>query len=555
MTRRLAAILAADVIGYSKLMSEDQDGTLAALRRLRSEVFAPAVASKRGKIIKSMGDGWLVAFDSAEDAVTCAMHVQDRLTTDPAVKLRIGVHTGDVVHQDEDVFGDGVNIAARLEEISPHGGVAISDAVWGALDGTLKPSFDDQGEKTLKNIAHPVRVWARGGDVAGAAYGGKPPVGFPRLSIIPIETSSDDDEIQELAAAITSDLEAFLGTSQWIDANISTTPVANSYVATGALRNRGDRLRLEISLTASNGERLWGEKYDGLLSDSFDWQDETSQTVATYIFGQLLDREELAIENTPEDQRTAEQWYLYGVMRSSQDPHGLLHAIRCIEKAIEKAPAWGRPYILGLAVLFTATSMGFGAQFQAYLAKQSEWLEKANAAEPKASPARAILAFSEYVRTGDLNAARATMTSILRRLPFDPEVLMFGGYLFLYAGEPKPGLDCMLKLAKQSMHTPYAAAIHNGISFASLQLEECEKSVAAAMTALKINPNYTAARRHMASALAHLGRLDEAKAELDVLSKVIPDNSISKIRSRLNLGDTDGARFYLEGLRLAGMPE
>ena len=128
MTRRLAAILAADVIGYSKLMGEDEAGTLTALRRLRIEVFAPAVASKRGKIIKSMGDGWLVEFTSAEDAVTCAMHVQDRLTTDPTIKLRIGLHTGDVVHQDEDVFGDGVNIAARLEEISPHGGVAISDA-------------------------------------------------------------------------------------------------------------------------------------------------------------------------------------------------------------------------------------------------------------------------------------------------------------------------------------------------------------------------------------------------------------------------------------------
>jgi len=153
MTRRLAAILAADIIGYSKLMGEDEAGTLAALRRLRSEAFSPAVASKRGKIIKSMGDGWLVTFDSAEDAVTCAMHVQDRLTTVPTIKLRIGVHTGDVVHQDEDVFGDGVNIAARLEEISPHGGVAISDAVWGALDGTLKPSFDDQGEKALSQTS------------------------------------------------------------------------------------------------------------------------------------------------------------------------------------------------------------------------------------------------------------------------------------------------------------------------------------------------------------------------------------------------------------------
>lgn len=256
MTRRLAAILAADIIGYSKLMGEDEAGTLAALRRLRSEAFSPAVASKRGKIIKSMGDGWLVTFDSAEDAMTCAMHVQDRLTTDPTIKLRIGVHTGDVVHQDEDVFGDGVNIAARLEEISPHGGVTISDAVWGALDGTLKPSFDDQGEKALKNIAHPVRVWARDGDVAGG-FDAKVEAGFPNLAIVPIKTSSDDAEVQELAAAITSDLATYLGAVQWINAETSAEPAPNAYIAQGALRARGGRIRLEVTLSAPNGQALW----------------------------------------------------------------------------------------------------------------------------------------------------------------------------------------------------------------------------------------------------------------------------------------------------------
>ena len=356
MTRRLAAILAADVVGYSKLMSEDQDGTLAALRRLRSEVFAPAVASKRGKIVKSMGDGWLVAFDSAADAVTCAMQVQDRLATEAAIKLRIGVHTGDIVQEDEDVFGDGVNIAARLEAISAPGGVAISDAVWSALDGTLKPSFDDQGEKALKNIDHPVKVWSRGGKVAASQNAA---LGAANLSIIPIGTTSDDAEVRELASAVTGDIATFTGNSAWMRTNISETPERGAYIASGSLRHRGDRLRLEMTLTSPAGATLWSGKFDGLLSDSFDWQDGTAEALATQVFGHLLAHEELTIEETPEDLRNAEQWYIYGMLRSSQDTEGLRRALQCMDRAIRLKPDCRAPISFASVVAMVLPSWPF----------------------------------------------------------------------------------------------------------------------------------------------------------------------------------------------------
>ncbi len=553
MTRRLAAILAADVVGYSRLMGEDQEGTLSALRRLRSEVFAPAVASRHGKIIKSMGDGWLVAFDSAADAVTCAMQVQDRLTGEDAIKLRIGVHTGDIVQEDEDVFGDGVNIAARLEAISAPGGVAISDAVWGALDGTLKPSFDDQGEKTLKNIAHPVKVWARGGDIAGGAA--KTFAGAAKLALIPIEATRDNAEVRELAAAITGDVAAFVGVSAWVQAGITETPSDGAYVARGSLRSRGDRIRLEASLTSPSGTLLWSEKFDGALSESFDWQDVTSEAIATFVFGQVLAREELIIEQTPEDQRSAEQWFIYGILRSSQDTEGLRHGLFCMVRAIQLKPDWGRPYVQALAILFAATSIGLGELFTDYIAKQSEWLAKANELEPKASPAQAILAFAEYGRTGDRDVARKAMSALLRSQPFDPDVLMFGGYLFLYAGEPQPGLDCLQKLARYAMHTPYAAATHNGIAFAQVQLGDFDAAITSAKAALAINPKYSATRWNIVASLASLGRYEEATKQLAILELSVPGETISKERDRLRLGDTEYARRYLEGLRLAGMPE
>lgn len=552
MTRRLAAILAADVVGYSALMSADQDGALAALRRLRSEVFGPAVASRRGKIVKNMGDGWLVAFDSAADAVTCAMQVQDRLTSEAEIKLRIGVHTGDIVEEEEDVFGDGVNIAARLEAISAPGGVAISDAVWSALDGTLKPSFDDQGEKMLKNIDHPVRVWARGGAILAAH---STVSGVSNLSITPITTTSDDAEVRELAAAVTGDIATFVGTSAWVRSNISEAPTPGAYIARGSLRHRGDRLRLEMTLTSPAGALLWSDKFDGALSDIFDWQDDTSEAVATQVFGHLLAHEELTIEETPEDQRSAEQWYVYGMLRSSQDTEGLRHALMCMERAIGLKPDWSRPYIQALAALFAATSLGLSEHFTDYLAKQPDWLAKAEELEPKASPAQALLAFAEYVRTGDRDIARETITSLLRGLPFDPDVLMFGGFLALYLGEPQLGLDCLQKLARYAMHSPYAAATQNGIAFGLSQLGDYEASIGAARATLVLNPKYASSHRHLAVAFAALGREKEAAEHMAKALDEIPGDSIAKIRERLRLGDTEHTRRYLDALRQAGMPE
>ena len=161
MIRRLAAVLAADIVGYSKLMSEDETATLAALRDFRAKSVHPFTTQHRGEIVKSMGDGWLISFASVQDAVSCAIKLQAALEPHEVIKLRIGIHTGDVTRQDEDIFGDGVNVAARLEAMAPAGGVALSDAAYAMLDGTLRPGFADQGEQALKNIDRPMRVWMR----------------------------------------------------------------------------------------------------------------------------------------------------------------------------------------------------------------------------------------------------------------------------------------------------------------------------------------------------------------------------------------------------------
>jgi len=166
MERRLAAILAADIADYSRIVGDDEVGALAALRSFRAEVFGPTVAGHHGKIVKSMGDGWLVEFGSAVEAVNCAIQIQDRVSGHELLALRIGVHIGDVVHEEEDIFGDGVNVAARLEAWADPGGIAISDPAYSSLDGTLTPSFDDAGRQELKNIARPLRIWTKSAPLA-----------------------------------------------------------------------------------------------------------------------------------------------------------------------------------------------------------------------------------------------------------------------------------------------------------------------------------------------------------------------------------------------------
>ena len=284
MIRRLAAVLAADIVGYSKLMSEDETATLAALRDFRANSIHPFTSQHRGEIIKSMGDGWLISFASAQDAVICAIKLQAALEGHEVIKLRIGVHTGDVTREDEDVFGDGVNVAARLEALAPAGGVALSDAAYAMLDGTLRPGFADQGEQALKNIDRPMRVWMRAPvGTSLTAAGMAKPKGFPRLIVKPIATTDTRDEVQDLAGELTADIALYLASVSWIETGVG-------YTLSQTLRARGDRLRLEVRLTSPEGAPIWSSKHDGDLADVFDWQDETGEAVASEVMGVIIDR-------------------------------------------------------------------------------------------------------------------------------------------------------------------------------------------------------------------------------------------------------------------------
>ena len=287
MERRLAAIMAADVVGYSKMMGANEAATLAAFGELRHDVFEPMVASHRGKVVKRMGDGWLVEFASSLDAVECAIAIQEKRRDHETIKLRIGIHIGDVVHDDEgDIHGDGVNIAARLEGVAEPSGIAISDQVYSSLDGTMTPAFSDGGECELKNIARRIRVWnwpsvlVKEESVARAEQDATPVILLETFSI-----GGDMEAATDLALELQSGLLDSLSHRSGI--RVSTPAEGGdppTYLLKGRCRVSGDRCRLHLSVAvAAKGETLWTTRIDEKIEDVFDFVDEVVGSVSAAI--------------------------------------------------------------------------------------------------------------------------------------------------------------------------------------------------------------------------------------------------------------------------------
>lgn len=311
MDRRLAAILAADVVGYAKLMGADEAGALAAVDALHRRTVVPLVQAHAGQVIKRTGDGWLVEFNAALDAVTCAIAIQESTRAEHEIALRIGVHLGDVIHDDEgDIHGDGVNVAARLEGIAASGGIAISDQVYNALDGTRTPLFTGGSPHTLKNIARQVGVWdwveaATPRQASGTA--GRDEV--PMILLEPFTLGGDLDMASDIALDIQSGLEDALAHRSGIRvATVAESPAGGTYRLHGRCRVSGTRCRLHLSISVvATGETCWTTKIDGETADTFAFVDEVVWKVGTAIRVQINAFNGVALADAPDDSLTVQQ--------------------------------------------------------------------------------------------------------------------------------------------------------------------------------------------------------------------------------------------------------
>lgn len=555
MDIQLTAVMAADVVGYSQMMGADAARTLGNLRRMRAELFAPMIASYRGKVVKNMGDGWIVTFASASEAVTCAMRLQDKIVLEPEIRIRVGIHIGDVTKEDEDVFGEGVNIAARLEALTEPGGVSVSDAVYSMLDGTLRPAFDDVGEQQLKNIDQPVRVWSRGGlTEARQRLVMQQKKSILPLNIVPVGCTPQTDELASLANAMTNDLDTFLSTWRWLSVQVRVEPDADVYVLRPVLRASGSRLRLETLLLDPSGGSIGHFKHDGAMTDIFDWQDATVNDIVDRVQINILDNERERIEAIADADRSWKDWTLLAARADFTTRTSLKENAEYLRRAMAMNPPDSTPHQLFLGITATASTFGFAdimEEFSPLIPMAVARIEDMG----QASARKVTMAYPKYVRTRNVAEAHAEVAAVMRDMPFDPDALINAGFVFMFTGHAARGLECFQKFRTYSRFHPLSIGAEGGTGACLMLLGRYEEALAHLDTALQAAPSYTGALRWKIACLAHLGRMAEAKEALACHDQYVPGYTITDLRKSVPYVDGPETERYLDGLRRAGVAE
>jgi adenylate cyclase len=533
MERRLAAILAADVVGFSRQMGADEAGTLARIAALRADVLDPLLAEHRGRLFKTMGDGFLAEFASAVQAVACAVAVQARLANQPVgVRLRIGIHAGDVVVQGEDLMGDGVNIAARLEPLAEAGGIVISARVREDLAGKLTVTAEDMGEPALKNITTPIRAF-RIRPAAAPASGPALP-DKPSIAVLAFTNMSGDAEQEYFADGIAEDIITALSHIRWlfvIARNSSFTYKGRAvdlkqvgrelgvrYILEGSVRRAGNRLRVTGQLIeADTGTHVWAERYDRTMEDIFDIQDELTRAVVTAIDDVLgLHERERAGRLAPERLSTWETYHrgMWHFFRNTFDDYQEAGRLLLEAARLDPKSALLRT---GLAL----RDLAGGWMFEP--ARRMEWLktgrEHAHVAatiNPRDSMARALYG-QALLNWGEHEAALRETTAAVELNPNNSWAHGLHAGVLGYGGRPAealPHFEQALRLNPlDSLRWLWVHARSTTLYFAG----EYEASLASGKEMIHLLPNAMASYRHCMAALTELGRREEADYYADIL--------------------------------------
>ncbi len=552
MERRLAAVLAADVAGYSRLMGADEEATLGRLKAVRKALVDPTIAKHRGRIVKTTGDGMLVEFASAVDAVRGAVEVQRGMVEqngsvpqDQRIEFRIGIHVGDIIFDDNDIFGDGVNIAARLEGIAEPGGVCISDDAQRQIRGKVDIAFADMGAQNLKNIAEPMRAWrlqidqgpsssfALIGPLANKAQP-LPLPDRPSIAVLPFQNMSGDPEQEYFADGMVEDIITELSRIRWLfviarnstftykGQAVAVTQVARElgvrYVLEGSVRKGGNRVRVTAQMIdATSGAHIWAERYDRDLSDIFAVQDEITASVAGVIEPALAEAEQQRVLRKPPERLDAWEAYQRGLWHFNKyGPEENQTAQTFFRQAIALDPNFA-PGHYGYALALQWEIWHFSTR--PFSEVQGIPLEEARIAvslDDKDATAHAVLAHMR-MWGGEWEAAIAEARTALVLNPNSSFVISMLGCVLGFGGYREEALDRLRQAMRASPHDPliWLWTVWTGvIQFNSRKFDAALETL---HQVVRLRPGFTQAQVLIAASLAHLGRLDEAR---DVLSRV-----------------------------------
>jgi adenylate cyclase len=573
MTRRLAAILAADVAGYSRLIGVDEGGTLQSLRSIRAELLDPNIAAHNGRLVKTTGDGLLVEFGSVVDALRCATEVQADMAErnadvplDNRMEFRIGINVGDIVVEDGDIFGDGVNVAARLEALAEPGGICVSARVQEDAAGKLDLVFEDIGEQQLKNIARSVRAYrvSTSPRPATLRVGTGPPLpDKPSIAVLPFANMSGDPEQEYFADGMVEEIITALSRIRWlfvIARNSSFTYKGQAvdvkqvgrelgvrYLLEGSVRKAAGRVRITAQLIeAVTGAHLRADRFDGSLEDVFELQDKIAVNVAGVIEPALQAAETARSAYRPTSDLTAYDLYLRAYEMYYSSGKQIPEAIRLIEQAIERDPRYGPA--LGLAALCCLRLVSDGGSEDPE-ADNRQGTDYARRALQVAGDDPGILANAAVVLAGLGEDIGTMMVLIDRALALNPSFArgwFYSSRIRLMAGQPDLAIEhaeTSLRLSPRA-RVGFPFAVIGQAHFVSRRYDEAVPNL---LLAIQDDPTFPPPYRNLAACYAQMGRLDEARDVVRRLRAITP----AVISPNTQLRNPEHRDLLLSGLLLA----
>jgi TolB-like protein/class 3 adenylate cyclase/Flp pilus assembly protein TadD len=573
--RRLAAILAADVVGYSRMMQADEASTLAALKSRRTEILQPLISKHHGRIVKLMGDGVLVEFASAVEAVECAIKLQDAMTAanaslpeDHRIVLRIGINPGDVIVEGSDLYGDGVNIAARLESLTEPGGMCISGSVHDQVKRKLHLDFEDIGPQTVKNMADPVLVYRVLSGVpekrgrGNTEHATLPLPTAPSIAVLPFINMSSDPEHEFFADGLTDDLitdlskaaglfviarnTSFAYKGKSVDVRSIARNLGVRYVLEGSARRAAGRVRINVQLIdAIAGGHIWAERFDRALEDVFSVQDEVTSKIVEALVGRL--RAPMPDRKRPSNME-AYDLCVHGRTLLLQSPQGAREARLMFERAITLDPEFAEAH-RWLALSWSAGWQLAGEPRETNLQLAVEAAQNALALDPNDASARSVNAtlLADRCRWDESEAEFAVAVKLD---PNNADAWAMRSDLMLLSGRPTEALADIQKALRLNPHPPGWYYWFQG------QAHYLNRQYDRAVQTLRREETYrTPSRRILAASLAQLGRVDEAHREAAMFMASNQHFTIRNWDEAQAFRDEAARQHFVDGYRKAGLPE
>ncbi|WP_225771761.1 adenylate/guanylate cyclase domain-containing protein [Inquilinus sp. Marseille-Q2685] len=582
VTRRLAAILAIDMVGYSRHVEADEAGTIARQKAHRRELIEPALRSHGGRVVKTTGDGMLVEFGSVVDALDAAVRIQRAVAEaeagqppDRRIQYRAGINLGDIVIAGDDILGDGVNIAARLEGMAEPGGISITASVFDQVIGKLDLAFDDLGQQHLKNIQKPVRVYrvrlepAGGAEVAPGAAGAP---ARPSIAVLAFQDMSADRDQEYFADGIAEDIitglsrhrgflviarnSSFTYKGGPVDVKQVGAELGVRYVLEGSVRKGGDRMRITGQLIdATTGAHLWAERYDRRIDDLFAVQDEITDSIVGVVAPELIGAEMRRARRL--DPAGMDAWDC--VMRAGWHAWRLTaedgtQARTFAAQAIALDPGLARARVVHAMCDVWDVLFGRSADPGRSLAAAEAMARQAVDLDPRDAEAQTVLGMvALFLRRFDEAERRLeTALAINPNLAF---AYMLGGGHYALSGQAEQARQALRTALRLSPRDPANHWCHAFLGLAAFAEGDDERAAEEARQALHLYPAFPVAHRLLAAALSALGRADEAKTALAGLLAVAPGATIANTRAGVPWKPAEVMDRYLDALRRAGLPE